>query len=138
MIFVPSSTLAPDRQLTFDSYLRLQYLMARNVSPNERYIQSLSSREAVESGGGAENACETDCGYPSRAGDRHLMGLWRDRGPRTHAPGHRVRTAAPASSTCPQRLSLSSRAGACRTRRRAGALRKLSLVAARRSGPLLG
>src|SRR5215212_6085958 len=92
MIFVPSSTLVPNRQLTFDSYLRLQYLMARNVSPNERYIQSLSSLEAVESGGGAENACETDCGYPSRAGDRHLMGLWRDRGPRTHAPGHRVRT----------------------------------------------
>src|SRR3954465_1722183 len=67
MIFVPSSTLVPDRQLTFDSYLRLQYLMAQNVSPNERYIQSLSSLEAVESGGEAEDACETDGGYPSRA-----------------------------------------------------------------------
>src|SRR4051794_41221712 len=88
MIFVPSSTLVPDRQLTFDSYLRLQYLMARNVSPNERYIQSLSSLEAVESGGGAENARENDCGYPSRAGDRHLMGLWR--GGRAPPPAPRL------------------------------------------------
>src|SRR3954467_11700274 len=29
MIFVPSSTLVPDQQLTFDSYLQLQYLMVR-------------------------------------------------------------------------------------------------------------
>src|SRR4051794_41226396 len=98
MIFVPSSTLVPDRQLTFVSYLRLQYLMARNVPPNERYIQSLSSLEAVESGGGAENACETDCGYPSRAGDRHPMGVWRGaRGP-PPTPWCPPPTPAPASS----------------------------------------
>src|SRR4051812_49574867 len=99
MIFVPSGTLVPDRQLTFDSYLRLQYLMARNVSPNERYIQSLSSLEAVESGGGAEKARENDCGYPSRAGDRHLIGVWRGWRAPPPSPRPPVRNPAPPAST---------------------------------------
>src|SRR4051812_50159274 len=87
MIFVPSGTLVPDRQLTFDSYLRLQYLMARNVSPNERYIQSLSSLEAVESGGGGEKARENDFGYSKPGGGPHNIGVWG--GARARAPPSR-------------------------------------------------
>src|SRR4051812_49450076 len=99
MIFVPSGTLVPDRQLTFDSYLRLQYLMARNVSPNERYIQSLSSLEAVESGGGGEEACGNDFGYPTRGGGRPPIGVWRGAAAAPARPPRAGRNRAPAAPT---------------------------------------